>query len=50
MAQEAPRNASKHAHAERVAVKLWREPGKLRLHVRDHGRSSDGWLHGDEVP
>jgi signal transduction histidine kinase len=35
--QEALRNALKHAHAERVAVQLRREPGALRLRVRDHG-------------
>ena len=49
IAQEALRNAVKHARAGRVQVELQRESGALRLRVRDHGvgfAASGGRLRG----
>jgi signal transduction histidine kinase len=37
-AQEALANVQKHAAATHAALRLWREPGRLLLSVRDNGR------------
>jgi len=38
---EALQNAAKHSEASRVAVRLWREPGRLAFSVADDGRGFD---------
>ncbi len=41
IAQEALQNAARHARADRIAVRLTREPAALRLEVRDNGVGFD---------
>jgi PAS domain S-box-containing protein len=38
IAQEALTNIAKHAHASLVAMRLWREDGKIHFEIRDNGR------------
>jgi signal transduction histidine kinase len=41
VAQEALRNAARHAHAKHVEVRLFRENGMATLQVDDNGRGFD---------
>ena len=45
--QEIITNAVRHAGARRLAIRVWREDGAIRLEARDDGQGADGLVPGN---